>query len=123
MTDAPDFPYQVHIVNGIVEIIQVFLQIIFIHNLMDKVLPREMKSEMPGRQICAFMFIFNISQWLVFTFEIQKLGTSLLEAQFYGFMPWVIIRRVTLPLVVFFRFHSAVVSIEMWKRRYNTNQA
>merc|ERR1712080_293880 len=100
------------------EIVQAFLQIIFIHNLMDKVLPRDMKSEMPGRQICVFMFIFNISQWLVFTFEIQKVRASLLEAAFYGFMPWVIIRRVTLPLVVFFRFHSAVVSIELWKRLY-----
>ena len=33
-------------------------------------------------------------------------------------MPWVIIQRVTLPLAVFFRFHSAVVSIELWKEVY-----
>jgi len=123
MKEGSNFPFEIHILNGIVEIVQVILQIIFIHNLMDKCLQKETEDKMPGRQICMFMFVFNISQWLVFTFEIQKLGTSLLEAQFYGFMPWVIIRRVTLPLVVFFRFHSAVVSIEMWKRRYNTKQA
>ena len=33
-------------------------------------------------------------------------------------MPWVLIQRVTLPLAVFFRFHSAVVSIELWKDVY-----
>jgi len=114
-----EFPYQLHIANGVIEIVQVFLQIIFIHNLMDKIVSEDMKAKMPGRQICMFMFLFNISQWLVFTFETQKLRASLLEANFYGFMPWVIIRRVTLPLVVFYRFHSAVVSIEIWKRLYN----
>jgi len=119
MNDVEDFPYQLHIVNGTIEILQVFLQIIFIHNLMDKVVSEDMKIKMPGRQICMFMFLFNISQWLVFSFETQKLRASLLEANFYGFMPWVIIRRVTLPLVVFYRFHSAVVSIEIWKRLYN----
>jgi hypothetical protein len=34
-------------------------------------------------------------------------------------MPWVLIQRVTLPLAVFFRFHSAVVSIELWKEVYS----
>jgi hypothetical protein len=47
--------------------------------------------------------LFNLSQWLVFTFEVQKVRASLVEADFYGFMPWVVIRRVTLPLAVFFR--------------------
>merc|ERR1712223_565558 len=119
MNNIEEFPYQLHIVNGVVEITQVFLQIIYVHNLMDKVVSEDMKAKMPGRQICMFMFLFNISQWLVFTFETQKLRASLCEANFYGFMPWVIIRRVTLPLVVFYRFHSAVVSIEIWKRLYN----
>ena len=49
---------------------------------------------MPGRQITIFLFLFNVSQWLVFTFEIQKVRASLVEADFYGFMPWVIIQRV-----------------------------
>ena len=65
-----------------------------------------------------FFFIFNISQWLVLTFEIQKFRASLVESNFYGLMPWIIIQRVTLPLAVFFRFHSAVISIELWKGVY-----
>ena len=38
--------------------------------------------------------------------------------EFYGFMPWIIIQRITLPLCVFFRFHSTVVLSELWKQCY-----
>jgi hypothetical protein len=37
------------------------------------------------------------------------------EAKFFGLMPWITIQRVTLPLAVFFHFHSAVVCIELFK--------
>eukprot|EP00094_Tigriopus_californicus_P008151 TCALIF_07847-PA protein Name:"Similar to Otop1 Otopetrin-1 (Mus musculus)" AED:0.73 eAED:0.73 QI:0/0/0/0.33/0.6/0.5/6/0/408 len=86
-------------------------------------LPQNDSDTKPGRQVAIFMFFFNIGMWLVFTFEIQKVRSSLVEAHFYGFMPWVIIQRVTLPLTIFFRFHSAVVNIEMWKNIYNVHPA
>lgn len=78
----------------------------------------EQENEKPGRQYITFSFLFNISQWLVLTFEIQKFRASLIQSNFYGVMPWIIIQRVTLPLAVFFRFHSAVISIELWKQVY-----
>ena len=53
---------------------------------------------------------------LVSTTKYSAILTFFLE--FYGFMPWVLIQRITLPLAVFFRFHSAVVSIELWKEVY-----
>ena len=37
---------------------------------------------------------------------------------FYGKMPWILIQRITLPLCVFFRFHSTVVLSELWKNSY-----
>jgi len=113
-----NFPNEVFVLNGVLEILQIILQVIFIHNLKERVLPESLREEKPGRQVTAFLFLFNVSQWLVYTFEIQKVRASLVEAKFYGFMPWVIIRRVTLPLAVFFRFHSSVVSIELWKEVY-----
>lgn len=77
---------------------------------------------MPGRQVTVFLFLFNLAQWIVFTFEIQKVRASRVEEEFYHFMPWVLIQRVTLPLAVFFRFHSAVVSIELWKEVYASRE-
>ena len=38
--------------------------------------------------------------------------------EFYGFISWVLVQRLTIPLTVFFRFHSAVVTIELWKGVY-----
>ena len=40
---------------------------------------------------------------------------NVLESDFFGFIPWTIIQRVTLPLTVFYYFHSAVVFIELFK--------
>ncbi len=50
-----------------------------------------------------FLSLLNLAQWIVVTFEIQKVRASPIEIEFYGFMAWVIIQRVTLPLTVFFR--------------------
>ena len=58
----------------------------------------------------------NFMETLVSTTKYYAIQTFFLE--FYGFMPWVLIQRITLPLAVFFRFHSAVVSIELWKEVY-----
>ena len=34
---------------------------------------------MPGRQVTVFLFLFNLAQWIVFTFEIQKVRASRVE--------------------------------------------
>ena len=34
---------------------------------------------MPGRQVTVFLFLFNLAQWIVFTFEIQKVRASHVE--------------------------------------------
>nr|ADA70416.1 MIP15322p [Drosophila melanogaster] len=40
------------------------------------------------------------------------------QLEFYGFVPWSIIQRITLPLCIFHRFHSAVTLAEIWKTTY-----
>eukprot|EP00095_Tigriopus_kingsejongensis_P008824 maker-scaffold280_size224562-snap-gene-0.12 protein:Tk08824 transcript:maker-scaffold280_size224562-snap-gene-0.12-mRNA-1 annotation:"conserved hypothetical protein" len=114
-----NFPNGLHILNGITEAIQISMQIVFIFDLKQKIMTLSTFDTKPGRQVTIFLFFLNIAQWVVISFEIQKVRASLVEAEFYGFMPWVIIQRVTLPLMVFFRFHSAVVNMEMWKDIYS----
>ena len=69
----------------------------------------------------------------------MQVRASVDEAEFYGFMPWALIQRLTLPMTIFFRFdtliltdynlsdvncvclyrfHSAVVTMELWKEAY-----
>jgi len=40
------------------------------------------------------------------------------QVDFYGFLPWIIMQRLTLPLCIFYRFHSAVTYAEIWKNTY-----
>merc|ERR1712241_440676 len=87
---------QLLIANGVLEIIQIQFQISFLFNLKEKILQEEQENKRPGRQYVTFSFLFNISQWLVLTFEIQKFRASLIQSNFYGVMPWIIIQRVTL---------------------------
>jgi hypothetical protein len=52
-----------------------------------------------------------------------QVRASLVEAQFFGFMPWIVIQRVTLPLSVFFHFHAAVVCSQLFKEVYTVKEA
>ena len=82
---------------------------------------QDVKSEntsavgMPGRNMCNFLSFFNIAIWLIITFECQNITTTAIEAQVFGLVAWVVIQRMTLPLCIFFRFHAAVFSLELWK--------
>jgi len=55
-------------------------------------MPKDKEFSKPGRQVTVFLFLYNLAQWLVFTFEVQKVRASLVEASFYGFMPWIVIQ-------------------------------
>lgn len=46
------------------------------------------------------------------------LSRSQVQLDFYGFIAWSLIQRVTLPLCIFHRFHSAVTLAEVWKTTY-----
>ena len=72
------FPNELHTLNGVCEMLQVILQLCFISCLKQKE-DFNHSNYMPGRQITAFLFLFNLAQWIVFTFEIQKVRASEVE--------------------------------------------
>ena len=126
-------PGGVHIANGVVELVAVTLQIVLISLLMTK---RSTGAEdnHPGRQEVTFLCFLNFSIWLLDSFELQKSKASLVEAEFYGAVPWIWMLRITLPFCIFFRwplevsvvklfnvllrFHSTVTLVECWKSCY-----
>ena len=60
---------------------------------------------------------------LIFLLHLShQVRANLVEADFYGFMPWIVIQRVTLPLAVFFHFHSAVVFVELFKEVFDADR-
>ena len=81
----------------------------------------EQDQRKPGRQTVTFLLITNLTLWLVYTFEMQKVEANPVQLNFYGFLPWAIMQRMTLPLCIFYRFHSAIVYAEIWKNTYRFN--
>ena len=65
--------------NGVIEIIAVTFQTIFIHQLLMKTI--ESVNILPGRNLVVFLSFLNFSIWLYDTFELQKSQASLIEAR------------------------------------------
>lgn len=101
-TDLEDIPGSLHIINGVIDIVQITSQIVLIKLLLNRVIKSE-DDEHPGRQVTAFLVLLNVTLWLVDTFELQKSQASLAESEFYGPVTWVWLQRLTLPLAIFFR--------------------
>ena len=77
--EIEDFSHDLHIINGVCEILQIVLQLSFIAILKQKENLDDSEQNMPGRQTTFFLFLFNLSQWIVITFEIQKVRASKVE--------------------------------------------
>jgi len=132
-TDIKEASSELIVTNGILEILYVTLQVTFLTNLLQKTSTGGIAKACsnscsllydgckPGRQALMFLTILNISQWIIATFELQKSLASPWERTFYGFLPWIILQRISLPLCIFFRFHSAVIAIDCWKNAYKLN--
>ena len=70
---------------------------------------------MPGRNVCNFLLLCNLAMWIIDTFELQNCDSGAVEAEIFGVGTWVVIQRLTCPLIIFFRFHAFVLCIELDK--------
>ncbi|KAK8787021.1 hypothetical protein V5799_023201 [Amblyomma americanum] len=106
-------------VTSILTIVQVTMQSLFIADITCRMtyLPEHDHSK-PGRQVITFLLIGNLTLWIIYTFEKQKVEASPVQLGFYGFMAWTVIIRASLPLSIFYRFHSSVTFAEVWKNSY-----
>lgn len=100
-------------------IAQVTMQSLFIADITRRItyLPEHDYTK-PGRQVVTFLLMANMTLWIIYTFEMQKVEASPVQLGFYGFIAWTVIIRATLPLSIFFRFHSSITFAEVWKNSY-----
>lgn len=66
------------------------------------------------------MQMCNFVMWTVNTLEKSKSDVNPLQLEFFGLWSWIIIMNVSMPLTIFYRFHSTVVLCEIWKRCYKS---
>ena len=125
LVGADDFIYthgHLHRAIGVVDIIQITLQVLFLKQLKQKDLTTDHKNGKPGRQMALFLFFTNIAEWIVLTFMIQKQVATDIEKELFGTMACIILKRIILPFAIYFRFHSAWLSIELWQQIYNEKE-
>lgn len=82
----------------------------------------QMKKK-PGRQIVTFLLITNLAMWAINTLEKSRAESHPIQLHFYGLWAWTIITHVSMPLAIFYRFHSTVCLCEIWKRTYKMKPA
>ncbi|XP_065574222.1 proton channel OtopLc-like isoform X2 [Artemia franciscana] len=79
---------------------------------------KQEQREKPGREIVTFLLVCNFAMWSINTMEKSRTETHPIQLEFYGTWPWIVITNISMPLSIFYRFHSTVCLCEIWKRSY-----
>ena len=72
----------------------------------------------PGREFVTFLMLCNISLWGITTFEIQKPAHNPQQVEMYGVTAWTIFTHISVPLGIFYFFHSTVCLSHIWKHAW-----
>ncbi|XP_014244934.1 otopetrin-2-like isoform X2 [Cimex lectularius] len=73
----------------------------------------------PARQVITFLLCSNMALWALDSFVTQSWLSQELQLKFMGVLAWGVISRIALPLLVFYRFHSSVLLLEIWQHTYS----
>lgn len=102
------------------QVVQVLLQTPFIIDGLRRCSNScSLRIKKPGRELVTFLIVCNVAMWITETFEIKSQSTSRdHRSQFYGRVLWTMLSHMTLPLTMFYRFHSSVCLVDIWKSAY-----
>lgn len=107
------------IITIILGILQITLQIVFILDGLCRCAENDVQmSEKPGRSVVTFLLVCNLAMWVVSMFEVVKTRVVPLHESFYGVLAWNIVTHLCVPLLIFFRFHSAICLSKIWYNAY-----
>ncbi|XP_048512243.1 proton channel OtopLc-like [Athalia rosae] len=107
------------IVGIIFGLIQVLIQTpLIIDGLRRCANAKKLRSKRPGRELITFLIMCNVALWIGETFEIKSTEKEDDRYDFYGLQLWTILKHLTIPLTMFYRFHSSVCLADIWKSAY-----
>ena len=66
------------VANGLSELIEVTIQLLFIADLKHKRISQQSGAKKHGRNIVTFLLITNLGLWITYNFEIQKVSSHLI---------------------------------------------
>ncbi|XP_075154951.1 otopetrin-like b isoform X3 [Haematobia irritans] len=110
-------------VEGIIaemfSILQTSLQTMFIlHASHRRCKGSNQVRKKPGREIITFLLVANMAIWFINTLIKGRAVFRQTHMEFYGAWAWTIITHVSMPLAIFYRFHSTICLFEVWKITY-----
>lgn len=76
------------------------------------------KKNKPGRQLITFLLVANAAMWIINVMQKGHAEYSPEHIKFFGVWPWTVITHVSMPLAIFYRFHSTICLFEIWKATY-----
>jgi len=99
---------------------QATLQTLFILDASRRVVATTSQLiEKPGRQVVTFLLVSNLAMWLLNTLETSRTDAHPMMVEFYGgSWAWPMISHISMPLAIFYRFHSTVCLFEIWKKTF-----
>ncbi|XP_041973021.1 proton channel OtopLc-like isoform X2 [Aricia agestis] len=109
----------VRCIDLVLMVIQVIIQTIFLIDGMRRCSnTKKLRRYKPGRDAVMFLLIANVCMWLFNTFSFKSPESVDERYEFYGKVLWTILGHVTLPLMMFYRFHSSVCLADIWYSVY-----
>jgi len=111
------------LVTPLLCLIQLLLQTLFILDASKRVIANsELARRKPGREIVTFLLVTNLAMWLINALEKSRGDSHPHLLRFFGVWGWTIITDISMPLAIFYRFHSTVCLCEIWKKAYKARK-
>ncbi|XP_025093109.1 proton channel OtopLc-like [Pomacea canaliculata] len=107
------------IASNVLMLLQAFVQEVFLLATMRAMAVNGHEVRLkPGREWVMFLLVSNFTLWVLNTFKTQSVEHSILQARFYGPSAWAIFCHISVPLGIYFRFHSTVCLSGIWKNAW-----
>ncbi|CAK1551731.1 unnamed protein product [Leptosia nina] len=106
-------------VDFLMMVIQVVLQTaVLVDGLRRCSNTRKLRRNKPGREILMFLIIANVAMWMIYTFSYKSPDSLDERYKYFGKELWSILGHISLPLMMFYRFHSSVCFADIWDAAY-----
>lgn len=80
------------------------------------------RYQKPGRELVILILILNVALWILNTFELKSVELYHATHIYFGEFFSMILSHATLPLMLFYRFHSSVCLSNIWKYAYEKDE-
>ncbi|XP_058443302.1 proton channel OtopLc-like isoform X2 [Malaya genurostris] len=107
------------LIAEIFSLVQTSMQTLFILNAVwRKCRGAQQNRSKPGREIVTFLLVANMAMWFINTLVKGRASFRPTHLEFFGTWAWTVITHVSMPLAIFYRFHSTICLFEVWKSTY-----